>query len=203
MDILKVIKTDQLLSENLKQFCDFEILPKKEKCFIDSHIHYSNTGMTFGKPFKDNDASNYILLDDNTIAYYNVDWGSGGRIAENILEFFELMINIPDWLIYSDIEQYKSEKLLKKYIKKNEKNSENNSAQFKKIQKKICEKLSISIYDKVILLQRFYNTATRYPKLTVKYYDATPGWQNFDNKIVYRKSKGWVTEELCILRNKS
>ena len=64
----------------------------------DGHMEFSMPG----KVFATNGAGGeYILLGDGTIGY-NSGHGIMGRIAENVQEFLELVINCPYWEDYVD-----------------------------------------------------------------------------------------------------
>ena len=103
----------------------------------------------------------YILLNDNTIGF-NGSEGDCGRLAENEIELFELLLNISSWYDYLYIDLYTDDELLKKYILKAEKDHEkfysknNEGDEYKIIQKTLSEKLLVKIFEKKIeLLKRF------------------------------------------------
>jgi hypothetical protein len=111
-----------LLAEDLKIFCDFEILPEKEKFYGSENNKYNIDGMAFGiTPDSSKNYCEYILLKDNSIAFYDVDFGIAGRIAESTSEMFELLLNIPEWRRFNYIGLYKNKELLNDFIKKVEK----------------------------------------------------------------------------------
>ena len=166
MDLLELIKHDHSLAGDLKQFCDIEILPEMER--ISSNFTYNISGTEFG--FTSSNGK-YILLDDNTIAFDDLSEGwLCGRMAENITEFFELVINIPDWTRFFYNELYKNEEILEKHIKIVEKKHGYNESIHKNMQKKLLEKLSIKELNKTALLKRFYISAVREPQWECTYF---------------------------------
>jgi len=163
-----ILKNDNQLAEKLKQFCDFEILQEKQNIYGQDFLKYNIEGIVFGI---NSNGHEYILLADNSIAFNDFDYGIRGRMAENLLEFFELIINIPEWIRYNYIGLYDDDKLLQEYIAKIEKENKIGKHQFEKIQKELCEKLSVKTYDKIYLLKRFCKSAIRDPKWNITYFD--------------------------------
>jgi hypothetical protein len=173
MDLIETIRNDKELVEKIMKFFDIEIYPKEQKPddFNGSAI-WNIDGMAFGC---DASGGEYILLKDNTIGF-NSSEGECGRLAENITELFELILNISCWMDYLYIDLYENDEMMNKYITKAEKDyekdynkhfNENNVKEnnYKNIQNTLLEKLSIKICDnKIELLKRFYKTANREPK---------------------------------------
>ena len=161
MDIIQTIRNDHDLLKKVMKFCDIEIYPKDNIPQDENGpTVWSIDGMAFGC---DGSGGEYILLNDGSIGF-NGSEGECGRVAENITELFELLINCSCWMDYTDIELYKNDKKLKDYILKMEKHYEENWGN-KNIGKELSDKLSIKIYENIIdLMKRFYKTATREPK---------------------------------------
>ena len=168
MDLIEIIRKDNKLVKNLIDFCDIEIYQKEK---IPNDLNESTVwnlnGMAFGC---DGSGGEYILLNDNTIGF-NGSEGDCGRLAENEIELFELLLNISSWYDYLFKDLYTDDELLKKYIAKAEKdhenfyNKNNEGEEYKNIQKALSEKLSIKIFEnKIELLKRFHKTANREPK---------------------------------------
>jgi hypothetical protein len=156
MNILEIIKKDIELHTKILRFCDIEIYPKEQKPEdLDGATVWNIAGMAFGC---DKSGGEYIFLNDNSIGF-NSSEGDCGRIAENITELFELLINIPSWMDYLYMDLYKNNELLKKYIRKSKNDFD------KGIQKELTDKLSIKLYEnKIELLKTFYEVANREPK---------------------------------------
>ena len=168
MDLIKIIRKDNKLVKNLMDFCDIEIYQKeKMPNDLNESTVWNLNGMAFGC---DGSGGEYILLNDNTIGF-NGSEGDCGRLAENEIELFELLLNISSWYDYLFKDLYTDDELLKKYITKAEKDHENfytknnEGEEYKNIQKALSEKLSIKIFEnKIELLKRFHKTANREPK---------------------------------------
>ena len=67
--------------------------------------------MTFAK---EKSGSEYILLEDDSIGYWGSE-GKVGRIADNLKDFFELIVNCPYWIDYLDCSQYSSKERLRRF----------------------------------------------------------------------------------------
>lgn len=89
MSFIKMLREDNDLSDLLCGVCDVEILPEfKTPQNEFGHLTYNISRKTFAH---ERNGSEYILLEDGSIGY----WGSEdkcGRIADNLKDFFELMI---------------------------------------------------------------------------------------------------------------
>jgi hypothetical protein len=137
MDLLNAIKKDNDLHEKIMMFCDIEIDPEYQKPDdANGTMIWNIDGMAFGC---DASGGEYILLDDKSIGF-NSSEGETGRIAENITELFELLLNCPCWMDYLYIDLYKNDELLGKYTLKMEMHNKTN---YTEIQNEILEKLSI------------------------------------------------------------
>lgn len=109
MDIIKFIRCNREVSELLDEICDVSILPiLKEPQNQNGQLKYNIAGMTFAK---EKSGSEYILLEDDSIGYWGSE-GKVGRIADNLKDFFELIVNCPYWIDYLDCSQYSSKERL-------------------------------------------------------------------------------------------
>jgi hypothetical protein len=167
MDLLNAIKKDNDLHEKIMMFCDIEIYPEYQKPDDASGTMVWNIdGMAFGC---DASGGEYILLDDKSIGF-NGSEGETGRIAENITELFELLLNCSCWMDYLFIDLYKNDEMLKKYTIKMELDNkkmfnEDFEYNYNKLQNELLEKLSIKKIDNTIdVLKIFYKTAIREPQ---------------------------------------
>ena len=134
-----------------------------------------------GKVFaEDGGAGVYILLEDGSIGYVCFDFPlECGRIAENLVEWFELLLNCANfWLNYADRKYLDLEALEKKVEESEPKGQEqfedaygDDMPSYLELQKELSEKLDIKIYDSIAkdVLQKFFKTAEREPKFMTKY----------------------------------
>jgi hypothetical protein len=169
MDFLDIIRKDNDLHKRIKIFCDIEIYPELQKPIdADGSMVWNIIGKAFGR---DGSGGEFVLLNDNSIGF-NSSEGETGRIAENINELFELLINCSCWMDYLFIDLYKDDEILKKYLQKMEFDNENsfneynrNEYVYKDIQMELLEKMQIKKYDNINeLLKRFYETSNRAPQ---------------------------------------
>lgn len=164
--MLNTIKTNKGLSKSLLKIFDFQMLDElNEPEDEDGHLTYNIKGKTFGKC---GDGSEYILLEDGTIGYWGSE-GQLGRIADNIDEFFELIINCPYWEDYVKEEMYINSEVLSQFAKETFEDymmfMEEDNIDLRKEQKYIAKELGIKLYDNLAeVLSRFYLTANREPK---------------------------------------
>ena len=167
MNLIETIRKDNKLVRDLIDFCDIEIYQKEQiPNDLNGSTVWNINGMAFGC---DASGGEYILLNDNTIGF-NGSEGDCGRLAENEIELFELLLNISSWYDYLFIDLYTDDELLNKYILKAENDHEifynkNNEKEYRIIQKTLSEKLLIKVFgNKIELLKRFNKTANREPK---------------------------------------
>jgi hypothetical protein len=171
MDILQIIKANNDFHNQVLHFCDIELyLNEKDPENMNGTMVFNINGKAFGQ---DASGGEYIFLEDNSIGLSGSE-GEVGRIAENIDELFELLINCPYWrdCLYSGL--YENEIILQKYIKIAEQNYEKtflkNGMTYKIMQKELSDELSIKIYDdKSMVLKRFYKSALRNPQYISTY----------------------------------
>lgn len=117
-----------------------------------------------GKVFaEDGGAGVYVLLEDGSIGFVCFDSPlECGRIAENLVEWFELLLNCANfWWNYANRE----------YLENFEDAYGDDMPSYLELQKELSEKLDIKIYDNIAkdVLQRFFKTAEREPKFITKY----------------------------------
>ena len=135
-----------------------------------------------GRAFaEDGGAGVYILMEDGSIGYVCFDFPlECGRIAENLVEWFELLLNCANfWLNYADRKYLENLEALEKKVEESEPKGQeqfedaygDDMPSYLELQKELSEKLDIKIYDSIAkdILQRFFKTAERESKFTTKY----------------------------------
>ena len=135
-----------------------------------------------GKVFaEDGGAGVYVLLEDGSIGYVCFDFPlECGRIAENLVEWFELLLNCANfWLNYADRKYLENLEALEKKVEESETEGQkqfedaygDDMPPYLELQKELSEKLDIKIHDNIAknVLQRFFKTAEREPKFMTKY----------------------------------
>ena len=135
-----------------------------------------------GKSFaEDGGAGVYILLEDGSIGYVCFDFPlECGRIAENLVEWFELLLNCANfWLNYADRKYLENLEALEKKVEESEPKGQeqfedaygDDMPSYLELQKELSEKLDIKIYDSIAkdVLQKFFKTAERGPEFMTKY----------------------------------
>ena len=135
-----------------------------------------------GKSFaEDGGAGVYILLEDGSIGYVCFDFPlECGRIAENLVEWFELLLNCANfWLNYADRKYLENLEALEKKVEESEPKGQeqfedaygDDMPSYLELQKELWEKLDIKIYDSIAkdVLQKFFKTAERGPEFMTKY----------------------------------
>ena len=135
-----------------------------------------------GRSFaEDGGAGVYILLEDGSIGYACFDFPlECGRIAENLVEWFELLLNCANfWLNYADRKYLENLEALEKKVEESEPKGQkqfedaygDDMPPYLELQKELSEKLDIKIHDNIAknVLQRFFKTAEREPKFMTKY----------------------------------
>ena len=90
MDFIKMLGENTDLSDLLWDVCDVEIFSEfktpQNEC---GHLTYNIPGKTFARA---GSGSEYILLEDGSIGFWGSE-GECGRIADNLKDFFEFIIN--------------------------------------------------------------------------------------------------------------
>lgn len=170
MDFIKMLQTNNDLSDLLCYVCDIEIFPEfktPEDEF--GHLTYNISGKTFARA---GSGSEYILLEDGSIGFWGSE-GTCGRIADNLKEFFEFMINCPYWQDYLDEEEYQDRERLSEFAKdvyeEHVENVENDSDlcdfDLPEAQRELSDYMGIEIKEDVAdILMRFYYCTKREPR---------------------------------------
>ncbi len=165
MDFIKILREDNDLSDLLWDVCDIEILPEfkmpQDEC---GHLTYNVSGQTFARA---GSGSEYILLDDSSIGFWGSE-GECGRIADNLKEFFEFMVNCPYWLDYLEEDEYQDRVGLDEYAKEifeeHVENAQDIDFDLPKAQQELADRLGIEIKaDASDILMRFYHCTRREP----------------------------------------
>ncbi len=171
MDFIKILREDNDLSDLLCDVCDVEILsafqtPEDEG----GHLTYNISGKTFAKA---GSGGEYILLADGSIGFRGSE-GECGRIADNLEDFFEFMVNCPCWLDYLDEGEYQDRGQLYEFAKEifeeHMENAKNIDFDLPQAQQELVARLGIEKKaDVVDLLIRFYHCAKREPRFLSTY----------------------------------
>jgi len=172
MDFIKMLREDNGLSDLLCDVCDIEILPEfktpQDEC---GHLAYNISGTTFARA---GSGSEYILLEDGSIGF----WGNGGacgRIADNLREFFEFVINCPYWQDYLDEDEYQDREELREFAREVYEEHMDNEADFcgfdlSEAQKELANRMGIDLKTDVAdILMRFYDCTKRKSRFVSTY----------------------------------
>ena len=171
MDYIKMLREDSDLSDLLCDVCDIEVLPEFKTPEDESgHLTYNISGKTFAKA---GSGSEYILLEDGSIGFWGSE-GECGRIADNLKEFFEFMVNCPYWLDYLDEDKYQDRDGLSEFAKEvfaqHMENAEDIDFDLPAAQQELAGRLGIEIKaDAVDILMRFYHCTKREPRFISTY----------------------------------
>lgn len=170
MDYIRTLRADSDLAALLREVCDVEILPEcrsPEDEF--GHLSYNLSGKTFAET---GSGSEYLLLEDGSVGFWGSE-GSGGRIAENLQEFFELMLSCPYWQDYLKEEKYQDRESLGAFAKEtlaNLSDSFDGGISLAQARQKLADQLGIAIKaDVTDVLLRFYRCAKREPRFISTY----------------------------------
>lgn len=165
MNVYSIVQKEKL-APILEQV--FEIIFQKEykePYDEDGHMEFSMEG----KVFATNGAGGeFILLEDGTIGY-NSGHGCMGRIAENMQEFLELIINCPYWEEFVNEKEYMSIERLRNFSNRTLNNFIQDMMEGNIIvvdeQKRVANCLNIKLYEDIAqdILMRLYITAKRTP----------------------------------------
>ncbi len=167
MKILDIIRNDDDLQEKISLVCDFEVYDEYDAPYDYFDAEFTMNGKIFGGT---DDDGWFVLLEDNTIGY--ISGGDIGRIAENMQEFFSLIINCPSFEDFrlEDLYYEKNKELMKKLcngIAKKDKMyfSEVSDLDYDAVKQEICKKLNIALDNDISenTLRKFYKAATREP----------------------------------------
>ena len=171
MDFIKILREDNDLSDLLCDVCDIEILPEFKKPQDEfGHLTYNISGQTFAKA---GSGSEYILLDDGSIGFWGSE-GECGRIADNLEDFFEFMVNCPYWLNYLDEGEYQDRgelyEFAKEIFEEHMENAEDIDFDLLEAQQELAARLGIEKKTDVVdILIRFYHCAKREPRFISTY----------------------------------
>lgn len=152
----------------LRDSFDVELLVEHEEPETeDGHLTYSIPGKTFAR---DGSGGEYILLEDGTVGYWGSE-GQCGRLAESMEECFTLIVNCPWWMDVVNACRYgdpfDSDEALQELI---DELREEYSHIEPEIQEQTSEALNASLEENLVeLLRRFYECATRAPRLVTTY----------------------------------
>lgn len=171
MDFIKTLREDSDLSDLLCDVCDVEILPEfKEPEDENGHLAYSIPGKTFARA---GSGSEYILLEDGSIGFWGSE-GRGGRIANDMKEFFEFMVNCPYWEDYLEEEEYQDEEDLEEFVEEiyeeHVEDAEDDGFNLPKAQQELANRLGVEKKEYVTdILMRFYDCTKRKPRFISTY----------------------------------
>lgn len=171
MDFIKMLREDHDLSDLLCDVCDIEIFPEfkrpQDEC---GHLAYNLCGKTFAGA---GSGDEYILLEDGSIGFWGSE-GQCGRIADNLEEFFEFVVNCPYWLDYLEEGAYQDRESLEAYAKEvfeeHMDHAEEIAFNLPQAQQELADRLGIEKKAGVTdLLLRFYHCAKREPRFISTY----------------------------------
>lgn len=171
MDFIKMLREAQDLADLFCDVCDVEILPEFQTPQDEGgHLTYNLSGKTFARA---GSGSEYILLEDGSIGFWGSE-GECGRIADNLKEFFEFMINCPYWEDYLDEDEYKDREELAEFAKEiyeeHLENAEDMEFDLPEAQQELADSLGIEKKtDAAELLMRFYQCTKREPRFFSTY----------------------------------
>ncbi len=171
MDFIKMLREDNDLSDLLCDVCDIEILPGfKTPEDERGHLAYNISGKTFARA---GSGSEYILLEDGSIGYWGSE-GECGRIADNLKDFFEFMVNCPYWQDYLYEGEYQDRESLdvfaKEIFEEHVENAEDIEFDLPEAQQELADRLGIEIKTDVVdILMRFYHCTKREPRFISTY----------------------------------
>ena len=133
---------------------DFDVILPDHPCLPEDkqgRIHWSQTCQCFAT---DSDGGQYLLLEDRTVGYFSCD-GQAGRIADNLQEFFLMVVNFGHWQDFC-VDQ-PADQLIQKHS-------------VTPAQEKLSELLDVPLFsDRQILISRFIDTVQRQPGFTAFY----------------------------------
>lgn len=171
MNVIEILRGNKDLSHLLDDVCDVGILPEfTEPQNERGHLTYHIPGKTFAKEAS---GSEYILLADGSIGYWGSE-GGGGRIADNLQDFFTFVINCPYWKECLYENQYQHIEKLRKFADKifEEAKEEAKTDEFDlcEDQQKLADGLGIELSNNVSsILMKFYHCANREPRFVSTY----------------------------------
>lgn len=159
MDFIKMLGENTDLSDLLCDVCDVEIFSEfktpQNEC---GHLTYNIPGKTFARA---GSGSEYILLEDGSIGFWGSE-GECGRIADNLKDFFEFIINCPYWTDYLEEAEYQDRESLDEFAKEifeeHVENAKEIEFDLPKAQQVLLDRLELEKKaDVVDILMRFYH----------------------------------------------
>lgn len=113
------------------------------------------------------------MLEDGSIGYWGSE-GRCGRIADNIQEFFEFMVNCPGWTDYLWEGVYEDEEELREFAEEIYEEHVDDAQDLSDFdlpgaQQELADRLEIGKKDVVDILMRFYHSAKREPRFSFTY----------------------------------
>ena len=153
-------------SMNIQFFPEFKT-PENEF----GHLSYNISGKTFAGA---GSGSEYILLEDGSIGFWGSE-GACGRIADNLQDFFEFVVNCPYWQDYLDEDEYQDQAELREFARDvYEKHVENDADLYgfnlPEAQQELADRMGIEKKaDVVDILMRFYYCTKREPRFVSTY----------------------------------
>lgn len=171
MDFIKMLQEDNDLSDLICDVCDIEILPEfktPEDEF--GRLTYSIPGKTFART---GSGSEYILLEDGSVGFWGSE-GECGRIADNLDDFFEFMVNCPYWMDYLEEDEYQDREGLGEFAKEifeeHAENAQDIDFNLPEAQKELADRLGMERKEDVAdILMRFYHCTEREPRFISTY----------------------------------
>ena len=167
-----MLREDNDLSDLLCDVCDIEIFPEFKIPQDESgHLTYNIPGKTFARA---GSGSEYILLEDGSIGFWGSE-GACGRIAENLQDFFEFVVNCPYWQDYLDEDEYQNQEDLSEFTREVYEGHMENAADLcdfdlPEAQQELANRMGIEIKaDVVDILMRFYYCTKREPRFVSTY----------------------------------
>ncbi len=171
MDFIQMLREDNDLSDLLCDVCDVEIFPEFKAPQDESgHLTYNISGKTFARA---GSGSEYILLEDGSIGFWGSE-GACGRIADNLKEFFEFMINCPYWVDYLEEGEYEDREELEEFAREvfeeHVVNAKDIEFDLPEAQQELANRLGIEKKEEVAdILLRFYHCTKREPRFISTY----------------------------------
>ncbi len=171
MDFIQMLREDNDLSDLLCDVCDVEIFPEFKAPQDESgHLTYNISGKTFARA---GSGSEYILLEDGSIGFWGSE-GACGRIADNLKEFFEFMINCPYWVDYLEEGEYEDREELEEFAREvfeeHVENAKDIEFDLPEAQQELANRLGIEKKEEVAdILLRFYHCTKREPRFISTY----------------------------------
>ena len=171
MDFIQMLREDNDLSDLLCDVCDVEIFPEFKAPQDESgHLTYNISGKTFARA---GSGSEYILLEDGSIGFWGSE-GACGRIADNLKEFFEFMINCPYWVDYLEEGEYEDREELGEFAREvfeeHVENAKDIEFDLPEAQQELANRLGIEKKEEVAdILLRFYHCTKREPRFISTY----------------------------------